>query len=122
MFAGIAGAVLMSTFASGNAMAQSAIYTQDTDCSIVPDADRVACEEQKYSQQLKSGESAEATGPHDQTEIPSSNISGTHLDESDTSTTVPNAEGYTPPAYLGATVTVTPDEPANLPGPEGTTR
>ena len=121
LLAGLAGATLLSAFATG-ALAQAATYTADTDCSIVPDADRVACEEQKYSQQLQSGESAAATGPNDQTEIPSSNMSGTHLDTPDTSTVVPNAEGYTPPAYLGATVTVTPDEPATLPGPEGTTR
>ena len=121
LLAGFTGAALLSAFATG-ATAQAASYSVDTDCSIVPDADRVACEEQKYSLQLQSGESAEATGPDDQTLVPSSNMSGTHLDESDMSTVVPNAEGYTPPAYLGATVTVTPDEPATLPGPEGTTR
>ena len=122
ILAGLASAALISAF-SGSAMAQAAIYSQDTDCSIVPDADRVACEEAKYSQQLRSGESDEATGPDDQTLVPSSNMSGTHLDESDTSTVVPNAEGYTAPepAYLGAPAIAVPDDqPANLPGPEGT--
>ena len=61
--------------------------------ALVSDAELVACQNQIYARQLQSGESYEATGPHDQTVVPGSNPAGA---AASASTSVPGAEG-TPP-------------------------
>jgi hypothetical protein len=126
LFAGLAGAVLASACAGG-ALAQARYYPDGTNCSLLSDAELVACQNQLYARQLRSGESRAATGPADQTVIPGSNPAGV---TAGASSFVPGAEGTAPlnpplprpegaapldgaqPTVLGA--------PTVLSGPEGT--
>ncbi len=115
VLAGFAGSLLVAGF-SGQALAQAKYYPDGTNCSILSDAELVACQNQIYARQLQSGESYEATGPNDQTVVPGSNPAGAAASASDY---VPGAEG-TPPL----TPMVHPEDvigdPMQLPGPEGT--
>ncbi|MDQ7249334.1 hypothetical protein [Dongia sedimenti] len=107
IFAGIAGALLLTTMAD-SANAQSKYYPDGTNCSLLSDAELVQCQNQIYTRQLESGVSREAADP---AEVPSSHIDGNEAGQSDF---VPGAEGTQPP---GA------DAPAprySLEGPEGT--
>ena len=114
-----AGFALFAGF-SGNAAAQAKFYPDDTNCSVLPDSELVACQNQIYARQLRSGESASVTTPSDQTDIPGSNIArGT---ENDLGGIVPGAETDTPTALVPqSTPSLAPSGPMQLPGPEGTT-
>jgi len=119
LLAGIAGTMLVAGFA-GPALAESKHYPDGTNCSLLSDAELVACQNQIYARQLRSGESEMATGPNDQTLVPGSNPSGA---AESASTIVPGAETNPPlepalPRPEGAQVDV--GEPLQLPGPEGT--
>jgi hypothetical protein len=118
ILAGIAGTMLIAGF-SGGALAQAKYYEDGTNCSLLSDAELVACQNQIYARQLQSGESYEATGPNDQTIVPGSNPDA--ADES-ASTIVPGAETNPPLIPLVRPEDVTPGvgEPLTLPGPEGT--
>jgi hypothetical protein len=124
ILAGLAGTILIAGFAGG-ALAQASTgaryYPDGTNCSLLSDAELVACQNQIYARQLRSGESEMATGPSDQTLVPSSNPAVSQESES---TIVPGAETNPPlepalprpenaPAVLGGPAVV-------LPGPEGT--
>jgi hypothetical protein len=113
IFAGIAGALLLTTMA-GSASAQAKFYPDGTNCSTLSDAELVACQNQIYARQLESGISQQAADSTD-TPVPSSHIDGNEAGQSDF---VPGAEG-----------TALPNPPAEdptllyaLPGPEGTLR
>src|SRR5439155_1375524 len=66
ILAGIAGTMLVAGFA-GAALAEGKYYPDGTNCSLLSDAELVACQNQIYARQLSSGESDMATGPNDQT-------------------------------------------------------
>jgi hypothetical protein len=121
ILAGIAGTILIAGFA-GNALAQAKYYPDGTNCSLLSDADLVACQNQIYARQLQSGESDMATGPNDQTVVLGSNpaASSEYAD-----TIVPGAETNPPlmpavPAKKNAPIGTTLGGPTILPGPEGT--
>jgi hypothetical protein len=113
---GIAGTMLVAGFA-GSALAQAKYYPDGTNCSLLSDAELVACQNQIYARQLQTGESEMATGPSDQTVVPGSNPAGA---SASASTIVPGAETNPP-----LTPMVRPDDvttgagPTILPGPEG---
>lgn len=117
--AGIAGSILVAGFA-GSALAQASstgrYYPDGTNCSLLSDAELVACQNQIYARQLQSGESAAATGPGDQTVIPGSNPAAS---AESASTIVLGAETNPPPARPEG-VTIGVGAPTLLPGPEGT--
>jgi hypothetical protein len=123
--AGIAGSILVAGFA-GSALAQALstgrYYPDGTNCSLLSDAELVACQNQIYARQLQSGESAAATGPDDQTVIPGSNPDAA---AESASTIVPGAETNPPlepalPRPENAPPVATLGAPTILPGPEGT--
>ena len=119
VLAGLAGTLLVAGFA-GRALAETKYYPDGTNCSLLSDAELVACQNQIYARQLQSGESDAATGPDDQTLIPGSDPSSA---AESASTIVPGAETNPPlettlPRPEGATVGV--GEPTQLPGPDGT--
>jgi hypothetical protein len=110
IFAGIAGALLLSTMA-GSASAQARYYPDGTNCSVLSDAELVQCQNQIYARQLESGVSQMAADP---AEVQSSHIEGNEATLPDF---VPGAEGTEPPsAYAPAAPTVI----YSLEGPEGT--
>jgi hypothetical protein len=111
IFAGIAGAVLLTTMAGG-ATAQARYYPDGTNCSLLSDDELVACQNQIYARQLESGISQQAADP---AEVQSSHIDGNEAGQSDF---VPGAEGTEPPSTYYPPVT--PTVPYGLPGPEGT--
>jgi hypothetical protein len=108
IFAGIAGALLLTTMA-GSANAQARYYPDGTNCSILSDAELVQCQNQLYARQLESGVS-QMVEPG---EVPSSHIEGNEAGQADF---VPGAEGTELPS---AYVTV-PTPLYSLEGPEGT--
>jgi hypothetical protein len=109
MFAGIAGALLLTTMAGG-ASAQARYYPDGTNCSLLGDDELVQCQNQIYAPQLESGVSQQAAEP---AEVQSSHIEGNEAGQSDF---VPGAEGtQLPDAYVPV---LTP--PYSLEGPEGT--
>ena len=117
ILAGIAGTILAAGFA-GSALAQAKYYPDGTNCSLLSDAELVACQNQIYARQLRSGESEMATGAGDQTVVPGSNPAGA---AESAGTFVLGAETDPPPALprpeTGPTML---GGPAVLPGPEGT--
>jgi len=125
ILAGLA-ATLVAGFASG-ALAETKYYPDGTNCSLLSDAELVACQNQIYARQLESGESDAATGPDDQTLVPGSNPSAS---AESASTIVPGAETNPPlePALprpenappVGTPPVGTLGAPTVLPGPEGT--
>jgi hypothetical protein len=102
MLAGTATALLL-TMTAGAATAQARYYPDGTNCSLLSDAELVACQNQIYARQLESGISQRMSAP---AEVPSSHIGGDA--EGGQSDVVPGAEGT--PALA----------PTGLPGPEGT--
>jgi len=118
ILAGIAGTMLVAGFA-GAALAESKYYPDGTNCSLLSDAELVACQNQIYARQLQSGESEMATGPNDQTVVPGSNPAGA---AESASTIVPGAETDPPlmPLVRPEDVTTGAGAPTVLPGPEGT--
>jgi len=96
LLAGIAGTMLVAGFASG-AFAQASTsgkyYPDGTNCSLLSDQELVACQNQIYARQLRSGESEMATGAGDQTVVPGSNPAGA---AESASTIVPGAETNPP--------------------------
>jgi len=112
IFAGIASALLLTTIA-GSATAQAKYYPDGTNCSLLSDAELVACQNQIYARQLESGISQQTADPAD-TPIPSSHIEGNEAGQSDF---VPGAEGTLPPS---AYAVGTPTTLYSLEGPEGT--
>jgi len=110
IFAGIAGALLLSTI-SGSASAQARYYPDGTNCSVLGDAELVQCQNQIYARQLESGVSQMAADP---AEVQSSHIEGNEATLPDF---VPGAEGTEPPSAYGPTV---PTLRYSLEGPEGT--
>jgi hypothetical protein len=111
IFAGLAGALLLTTMAD-SALAQAKYYPDGTNCSVLSDAELVQCQNQIYARQLESGISNQAADP---AEVPSSHIEG---DETGQSDFVPGAEGTTlPDASMPAAA---PTIIYSLPGPEGT--
>ncbi len=119
ILAGLA-ATLVAGFASG-ALAETKYYPDGTNCSLLSDAELVACQNQIYARQLESGESDAATGPDDQTLVPGSNPSAAES----ASTIVPGAETNPPlapalPRPENAPPVGTLGAPTVLPGPEGT--
>jgi hypothetical protein len=115
IYVGLAGVVLVSACA-GNAIAGSTYFPDGINCSLLSDAELVACQNQQYTRQLESGISAEATGPEDQTVVPTSHIGSSPSD--DARGTVIGAETDTP-LLPEPTVQETPSP--TLVGPEGTT-
>ncbi|HEY4163593.1 MAG TPA: hypothetical protein VGM59_11065 [Dongiaceae bacterium] len=76
VYAGVA-VVLLAGFAAGaDAQQQGRYYPDGTNCSLLSDDEIVQCQNQIYQRQLESGQSAEATGPSDQTVVPSGTDSG----------------------------------------------
>ena len=118
ILAGIAGTILATGFA-GSALAQAKYYPDGTNCSLLSDAELVACQNQIYARQLRSGESAAATGPRDQTLVPSSNPA---VSAESASTIVPGAETNPPVDTLARPEQpmIGAGAPTLLPGPEGT--
>jgi hypothetical protein len=118
ILAGIAGTILAAGFA-GSALAQAKYYPDGTNCSLLSDAELVACQNQIYARQLRSGESDAATGPRDQTLVPSSNPA---VSAESASTIVPGAETNPPIDALARPEqpTIGTSAPTLLPGPEGT--
>jgi hypothetical protein len=112
IFAGLAGALLLTAMA-GNANAQAKYYPDGTNCSILSDAELVACQNQIYARQLESGISQQMAEP---AEVPSSHIEGNEAGQSDF---VPGAEGTELPG--AGMPTASPSVMYSLPGPEGTT-
>lgn len=110
IFAGIVGALLLSTMAGG-ASAQARYYPDGTNCSVLSDAELVQCQNQIYARQLESGVSQMGA---DSAEVQSSHIEGNEAGQSDF---VPGAEGTELPSTYAP---VTPTVPYGLPGPEGT--
>jgi hypothetical protein len=107
IFAGIAGAFLLTTMAGG-ASAEARYYPDGTNCSLLGDDELVACQNQIYARQLESGVSRQAGDP---AEVQSSHIEGNAAGQSDF---VPGAEGTRlPDNYVPAPV-------YGLEGPEGT--
>jgi hypothetical protein len=104
ILAGLAGAMLIAGSA-GTALAQATAgakyYPDGTNCSLLNDAELVACQNQIYARQLQSGESAAATGPGDQTVIPGSNPAAS---AESASTIVLGAETNPPPARPEGTI------------------
>lgn len=127
ILAGAAGAVLAAASVSGAlAQARSTYYPDGTNCSLLSDAELVACQNQIYARQLQTGISAQATGPNDQTVIPTSNPAATAAAAPDI---VPGAEVGPLPGGLvypedvttgAAPSTVVIIQQPMLPGPEGT--
>jgi len=115
ILAGMAATMLVAGFASA-ALAESKYYPDGTNCSLLSDAELVACQNQIYARQLRSGESEMATGPNDQTVVPGSNPAGA---AESASTIVPGAEAD-PPLVRPEDVTTGAGAPTVLPGPEGT--
>jgi len=112
MFAGVTAALLLTSVAD-SAVAQAKFYPDGTNCSLLSDAELVACQNQIYARQLESGVSQQAADP---AEVPSGHIEGNAATLPDF---VPGAEGTPPPsAYYPPAVTST--VPYGLPGPEGT--
>jgi hypothetical protein len=118
ILAGLAGTMLVAGSA-GSALAQAKYYPDGTNCSVLSDAELVACQNQLYARQLQSGESEMATGPADQTVVPGSNPADA---AESASTIVPGAETNAPlsPMIRPEDVTTGADAPTMLPGPEGT--
>jgi len=111
IFAGIAGALLLTTMA-GSANAQARITPDGSACNHLDGGALVACQNQVYQQQMDSGISGMEADP---AEIPSSHIEGNEADLPDY---VPGAEGTPPPdASMPAAA---PSVTYSLPGPEGT--
>ena len=107
---------------AGGALAETKYYPNGTNCSLLSDAELVACQNQIYARQLESGESDAATGPDDQTLVPGSNPSAA---AESASTIVPGAETDPPlepalPRPENAPAVGTLAAPTVLPGPEGT--
>ena len=111
IYAGIAGAILMTAFA-GSAMAAGKFYPDGTNCSLLPDDELVACQNQLYTRQLESGQSAASTGPADQTMVPGGSQDGsaglpgatTETHESGTSTGGAETPIFAPPAATESTI------------------
>lgn len=114
IYVGMAGIVLFSACA-GRAIAGSTYYPDGINCSLLSDAELVACQNQQYTRQLESGISAEATGPDDQTVVPTSHIGSSPSD--DARGTVIGAETDIPPL---PEPTISPMPSPRLVGPEGT--
>ena len=110
IFAGIAGALLLSTMA-GSANAQARYYPDGTNCSLLSDSELVQCQNQIYARQLESGVSQMSADP---AEVQSSHIEGNEAGQSDF---VPGSEGTEPPAAYGPLI---PAPLYSLEGPEGT--
>src|SRR5690349_685763 len=111
IFAGIAGALLLTTMA-GSANAQARIYPDASECNELTGGALVACQNHAYSQQLESGMSNMAADP---AEVPSSHIEGNEAGQADF---VPGAEGTELPG--AGMPTAAPIVLYSLPGPEGT--
>jgi hypothetical protein len=121
IYAGIAGAMLLTAFAA-SAQAAGKYYPDGTNCSLLPDSEIVACQNQIGTRQLESGQSAESTGPGDQTVVPNGTDAGTGgLPGANTTNhgsggTVGGAETYSfpDPDSVGANNgVVTPDDGSN---------
>jgi hypothetical protein len=111
IFAGIAGALVLTTMA-GSADAQARLYPDASACNDLNGGALVACQNHAYSQQLESGISGMAADP---AEVPSSHIEGNEAGQADF---VPGAEGTElPGAGMPAAA---PTVLYSLPGPEGT--
>jgi hypothetical protein len=111
IFAGIAGALLLTTMA-GSASAETRYYPDGTNCSLLSDDELVPCQNQIYTRQLESGLSQQSANPG---EVPSSHIEGNEAGQSDF---VLGAEGTELPS-TGMPV-IAPTLLYSLPGPEGT--
>lgn len=111
IFAGIAGALLLTTIAGG-ASAQARYYPDGTNCSLLGDDELVACQNQIYARQLESGVSQQAADP---AEVQSSHIEGNESGQSDF---VPGSEGTEAPSAYAPVLMPAPLY--SLEGPEGT--
>ena len=111
IFAGIAGALLLTTMA-GSANAQARIYPDASECNDLTGGALLSCQNHIYSQQLESGISGMAADP---AEVPSSHIEGNEAGQADF---VPGAEGTELPG--AGMPTAAPSVLYSLPGPEGT--
>ncbi len=108
IFAGIAGALLLTTMA-GSANAQVRAYPDGAECNHLDGGALVTCQNQVYSQQLESGVSHMTADP---AAVPSSHIEGNDATQPDF---VPGSEGTAETPIYAA-----PERVYSLEGPEGT--